>query len=153
MVQKIYSKMHPASRNNTDYDDTDLLNHEMVKNTKTWISWEQNIIFYDKKKIHKISPRWHILRGDHVVAEVTLNDSESPNGVWYWGIISDISSNISAIVEDFGVNVLSRSSECVYVVLKGNIPPQNASRAFFLPSESNPEFLEKTLYQVFYLFL
>ena len=152
MVQKIYSKMHPASRNNTDYEVTDLLDHEMVKNTKTWISWQQNIIFYDKKKIHKISLRWHILRGYHFVAEVALNDSESSNGVWYWGI-SDISSNIGAIVEDFGVNVLSRSSECVYVVLKGNIPPQNASKAFFLPSESNPEFLKKTSYRVFYLFL
>ena len=104
-----------------------------------------------KKKIHKISLRWHILRGYHFVAEVALNDSESPNGVWYWGI-SDISSNIGAVVEDFGVNVLSRSSECVYVVLKGNIPPQNASKAFFLPSESNPEFLKKTSYRVFYLF-
>ena len=42
MVQKIYSKMHPVSCTNTHDDVTDLVNHGMVKNTKTWISWERN---------------------------------------------------------------------------------------------------------------
>ena len=45
--------MHPVSCNNThniQYDITDLVNHEMVKNTKTWISWEQNISFPQNKK-------------------------------------------------------------------------------------------------------
>ena len=34
MVQKIYSKMHPVSCTITHRDGTDLVNHEMVKNTK-----------------------------------------------------------------------------------------------------------------------
>ena len=42
--------MHPVSCNNTHYDVTDLVNHEMVKNTKTWISWERNINFLEIKK-------------------------------------------------------------------------------------------------------
>ena len=41
VIQKIYSKMHPVSCTNT-HDVTDLPNHGMAKNTKTWISWEQN---------------------------------------------------------------------------------------------------------------
>ena len=41
VIQKLYSKMHPVSCTNTD-DVTDLPNHGMAKNTKTWISWEQN---------------------------------------------------------------------------------------------------------------
>ena len=28
----------------TDHDVTDLVNHGMVKNTKTWMSWERDII-------------------------------------------------------------------------------------------------------------
>ena len=51
MVQKIYSKMHPASCTNTYHDITDLVNHGAVKNTKTWISWEQNITFLGNKKV------------------------------------------------------------------------------------------------------
>ena len=49
VVQKIYLKMHPASCTNT-HDVTDLLNHGMVKNTKTWISWEWNITFLWNEK-------------------------------------------------------------------------------------------------------
>ena len=44
----------------------------MVKNTKTWISWERNIIFLRNKKILNLCLRWHILRSYHFVAEVTL---------------------------------------------------------------------------------
>ena len=32
--------MHPVSCTNTHHDVTDLINHGMVKNTKTWISRE-----------------------------------------------------------------------------------------------------------------
>ena len=38
VVQKIYSKMHPAFCTNTHQDVTDFLNYGLVKNTKTWIS-------------------------------------------------------------------------------------------------------------------
>ena len=42
--------MHFVSCTNTHRDVTDLVNHGMVKNTKTWISWEWNIFFYEIKK-------------------------------------------------------------------------------------------------------
>ena len=51
VVQKIYSKMHLVWCTNTHRDVTDLVNHWMVKNTKTWIFWEWNIIFLRNKKI------------------------------------------------------------------------------------------------------
>ena len=34
--------MHPVLFTNTNHDVTDLVNHGMVKNTKTWISWNGN---------------------------------------------------------------------------------------------------------------
>ena len=50
VVQKIHLKMHPASCTNTHHDVTDLLNHGMVKNTKTWVSWEWNVTFLWNEK-------------------------------------------------------------------------------------------------------
>ena len=44
----------------------------MVKNTKTWISWEQNIIFLRNKKIPNLCFILHILRSYCLVAEVTF---------------------------------------------------------------------------------
>ena len=72
VVQEIYSKMHLVSCTNTDRDVTDLVNHGMVKNTKSWISWEWNIIFVRNKKIPNLCFRWHVLRGYRFVAEVTF---------------------------------------------------------------------------------
>ena len=59
---------------NTHRDVTDSVNHGMVKNTKTWISWEWNIIFLRNEKILNLCLRWHILRSYHFVAEVTLKE-------------------------------------------------------------------------------
>ena len=36
--------MHLVSCTNTYHDVTDFVDLGMVKNTKSWISWEQNII-------------------------------------------------------------------------------------------------------------
>ena len=41
--------MHLVSCSNIHCDVTDLVNHGMVKNKKTWISWERNIIYKIKK--------------------------------------------------------------------------------------------------------
>ena len=71
---KRYSKMYLVSCANTDCDVTDLVNHEMVRNTRTWISWEWNIIFLWNKKILNLCLRWHILRSYCFVAEVTFNE-------------------------------------------------------------------------------
>ena len=71
---KIYSKMHLVSCTNTHHDVTNLVNHGMIKNTKTWISWERNIIFLRYKKLLNLRFRWHILRSYRFVAEVTFRD-------------------------------------------------------------------------------
>ena len=59
--------MHLFSCTNTHRDVTDLVNPGMVKNTKTRISWERNIIFLRNR-----IDRWHILKSYCFVAEVTL---------------------------------------------------------------------------------
>ena len=74
VVQKIYLKVHLVSCTNTHCDVTDLINHGMVKNTKTWISWERNKIFPQNKKILNLCFRWHILISYHFVAEVTSKE-------------------------------------------------------------------------------
>ena len=82
--------MHLVSCTTTHGDVTDLVNHGMVKNTKTWISWEQNIIFLRNKKILNLCFRWHILRSYCFVAEVTfkLTNCVSRNLVWLISIVN-----------------------------------------------------------------
>ena len=85
-VQKIYSKRLLISCTNTHRDVTDSGNHGMVKYTKTWISWERNIIFLRNKKILNLCLRWHILRSYRFVAEVTFKReiakfSDDPLGI------------------------------------------------------------------------
>ena len=70
MVQKIHSKMYPVLCTNIHHDVTDFVNHRMVKNTKTWISWIRNIIFL--WQILNLYLRWHILRSYRFLAEVTF---------------------------------------------------------------------------------
>ena len=77
MVQKIYSKMYLVSCTNNHCDVTDSVNHGMVKNTKTWILWEQNIIFLRNKKVLNLCLRWHNLRSYHFVLEVTFKVKKS----------------------------------------------------------------------------
>ena len=48
--QKIHSKMHPVSCTSTHHDVANLVNLEIVQNTKTWISWERNKTFLKNKK-------------------------------------------------------------------------------------------------------
>ena len=67
-------KLYPVScTNNTHHDITDLVNHGMVKNTKTWISWERNITFLKNKNILNLCLRCHILRSYCFEAEVTFD--------------------------------------------------------------------------------
>ena len=69
----IYSKIHPACANDTYHNVTDLVNDGIIKNTKTWVSWGQNISFLQNKKILSLCLRWHILRSYHFVEELTFN--------------------------------------------------------------------------------
>ena len=50
VVQDIYLKMHAVPCTNIHYDVTDLVNQGMVKNTKTWISWERDTSFQQNQK-------------------------------------------------------------------------------------------------------
>ena len=74
---KRYSKMHLVSCTNTHHDITDFVDLGMVKNIKTWISWEQNITFLRNKKNLNQYLRWHILRSYCFVAGVTFNIDSS----------------------------------------------------------------------------
>ena len=58
---------------NTHHDITDFVDLGMVKNTKTWMSWEENITSLRNKKILNMCLRWHISRSYCFVAEVTFN--------------------------------------------------------------------------------
>ena len=62
---------------NTHYGVRVLINHGMVKTTKTWISWEQNITFLQNKTVLNLCLRWHILRSYRFSAEVTFNEETS----------------------------------------------------------------------------
>ena len=46
----IFKKIYPVSCTNTYHDVTDLVNHGIVKKTKTVISCERNITFLRNKK-------------------------------------------------------------------------------------------------------
>ena len=54
-----------------------LVNHAMVENTKTWIFWERSITFPQHKKILNLCFRYHILRSNCFVVEVTFKQSVS----------------------------------------------------------------------------
>ena len=53
-----------------------MVNHELVKNTRTWISWKRNIILLWNKKLLNLCLRWHILRKYRFLAEVTFKVPE-----------------------------------------------------------------------------
>ena len=99
MVQKIYSKMYFVSC--THHDVTDLVNHGMVKNTKTWISWEQNIIFLWNKKILNLYLKWHILRKYHFVAEVTFK-----NQTWFFHEVKECESLLKCLSESVDFHII-----------------------------------------------
>ena len=65
-------KIHPVSWTNNHHDVTSLVNHGIVKNTKTWISRELNITFLWSKNILNLCLRCRVLRSYHFVAEVTF---------------------------------------------------------------------------------
>ena len=88
MVQKINSKLQPVSFTNINHDVTYLVNLWMVKNAKTWISWERSIKFLRNKKILNLCLRWHILRNYRFVAEVTFNKNMPIFGTWFSIVVS-----------------------------------------------------------------
>ena len=87
---KDYWKIHHVLCTNTHHEVTDLVKQQMVKNTKTWIPWEWNIIFLSNKKILDLCLRWHILRNYCFVAGVTFRHfyiSSLENGEYFCGMV------------------------------------------------------------------
>ena len=76
LTDQVWWLMSCGSKDNSKMhlDVKDLADHGMIKNTKTWISWERNIIFLRYKKLLNLRVRWHILRSYRFVAEVTFRD-------------------------------------------------------------------------------
>ena len=72
VVRNIYLKMYLAWCTNTHRDVKNSVNHRMVKNTKTWVPWEQNIILLRNKKFLSLCLQWHFLKSYYFVAEVTF---------------------------------------------------------------------------------
>ena len=56
--------MYHVSCTDINHDITDWVNRGMVKNTKSWISWEENLTFLQNKKILNLYLRCHVLRGN-----------------------------------------------------------------------------------------
>ena len=81
VVQKIYLKIQSVSRTNIHHDVTDLINQEMVKNIKIWISWEWDNFPRKQKRNINLCPRWHILRNYCLVVEVIFESQRYK--VWY----------------------------------------------------------------------
>ena len=99
--------MYLLSCSSIHRDVPDSVNHGMVKNTKTWISWERNIIFLQYKKVLNLCLRWHILKSYRFVVEVTFHTKQCPAGLplriiplnlygkhWGWGRIAANSQNL-----------------------------------------------------------
>ena len=70
------------SYTNSYHDFTDLVNHEMVKNTKTLISWELNITFPLNKNILNVCLKWQILRNCCFVLNVIFKFPSDGDKKW-----------------------------------------------------------------------
>ena len=64
--------MHSVSCANTHHDVTDLANHGIAWNTKTWTFWGRNRTFLWNKKILNLCYRWQILRRYSFVVDATF---------------------------------------------------------------------------------
>ena len=100
--------MYLVSCTNAHHDVTDCVNHGMFKNTKTWVSWERNIIFLWNKKILNPYLRWHILRSYNVVAEVTFKQTFPYISMICW--YNFLSSGILLIA--VGIKNIGLEAEC-----------------------------------------
>ena len=81
LVQITYLKMYLVSCADTHRGVTHSLYHGIVKNTKTLISGERNIIFLWNEKFFNLCFRWHILRTCRFVAKVTFKDTKKKTSI------------------------------------------------------------------------
>ena len=97
VLQKIYKKTHLVSCTNTHRDVTYLVNCEIVKNIKTWISGK---LFY-RIKIFNLCPRWYLLRSYHFVEDFTFNLHASilSRRKTFWWSIAEHDSIVKNLLE------------------------------------------------------
>ena len=94
MVQKIYSNIHPILCTNSHHDFKDLVNHEMVKNAKTWICWERNITFPLNTNILNFCLKRHILRNYCFVVDVIFKFPSAEDKKWGKSLLPDHNSTL-----------------------------------------------------------
>ena len=124
--------MQPVSCTNTRHDITDLVTHGMLKNTKTWISWERNIILLWNKKILKLCLKWHVLRSYFFVAEVTFN-VESTNHLLPYPLFSIQRNTLLRTIDNIGKTLLTNADlNMVRNLLFGNASLHVATNTFIL---------------------
>ena len=122
LAQKIYSKMYLVSCTNTHHDVTDLVNYEIVKNTKTWISREWNIIFFLRnKKILNLCLRWQIWRSCRFIAEVTFKGATKQSWVPKPGRAPNRDWSENLLILMLCLNLLNTRS----IILFGSLYPGN----------------------------
>ena len=111
--------MYLVSCTNTHCDATDSVNHRMVKNTKTWISWEWNIIFLRNKNFFNLCLRWHILRSYRFVAEVTFKNFVCKMGAKFAEPPSSLgkkgSSDFTTVSMSVGQRVFSQTAHRIFL--------------------------------------
>ena len=67
----------------THHDVKDQVNHGIVKDTKTWISWERNITFLRNKKKFNLYLTWHFCTNTgHDVKNLVNHDMVNNTKTW-----------------------------------------------------------------------
>ena len=102
---------------NTHHDVTDLVNHGMVKNTETWISWEQNITFLWNKEILKLCLKWHIFWSYCFAAEITFRHPEVFNCILYCLKQFRLCNSSKLCMFSLGIRMKDSLNETILVLL------------------------------------
>ena len=87
----------------------------MVKNKKTWISWEQNITFIQNKKILNLFVRWHILRSYCFVGEVIFN----------FAFVANVASFVFKSGFITRLEILDLTTNPFFLIFASSISPKN----------------------------
>ena len=105
----------------THPDATNLLNHGIVKNTKTWISWERTITFLWNKKIPILCLRWPILRSYRFVEEVVFKNNYKNKVAKNWKAIQNQIKKVKKC-KDHSLQITQCSENILVSMVKIQIP-------------------------------
>ena len=106
----------------------------MVKNAKTWMSWEWNIIFLWNKEVLNLCFKWYILRSYHFVVQVTFK--------WFiscsWDIeVCNFADDTIPFVCDLDITTLNKLEENSAIALtwfEANYMKLNSNKCHLLVS-------------------